>query len=100
MVTAILYLPDGMPEDETVRRRLALYCERKGYELSTAHFDGWATLHEYAVEHEAVVVVADWGDIPADRLPRIEVADPGPDDPDDPPEHGGTTRRRRRPRPV
>lgn len=99
MVEAILYLPSGMPDDEQVRQHLAQYCEARGYDLHTVHVDGWDALHAYADEHHAVIVVADAADVPADRLPRVEVADLGAARPDllhIQPEPD----RRRRPRPV
>lgn len=102
MTRAVIYIPPDAEFDQ-LSKQLGEYCMAKHYEIDSIHGAGpdveWDDVRDYAHDNDLVIVVADAAHIPADRLPRVEVADPGAARPDlahIQPEPG----RRQRPRPA
>lgn len=99
MTNAVLYVPVDA-DFYQYSRALHTWCETRGYTIDDTLFrDGWDEVRDYAVKHELVIVVGDAAHVPADRLPRVEVADLSAARPDLP-RWGGPDRRRQRPGPF
>lgn len=101
MERAMIYIPDGVDLD-AVGAQLTEYCEARGYQIVSVDLDGdqdwWDTVTAARETGIDVIVAAHPDHIPADRTPRLEIADLSAARPDLPDPPGPPADRR--PRPV
>lgn len=81
MTQAMIFIPaSATPEARARCHAVALaHVAAEGYALVSMTIDGFAEAWDYAEKHRLVLVVGDRSHIPADLVPRVEVADPSAD---------------------